>query len=640
MVAASASASHGASSGGHAAGGHGAVSPEMLAARARQLAMGRRSSWIFAVAFSGLILLFALFHFSRTLMHLQGNRRGTVGKAFVAPLRLYRSVFLRKIPKVTSGGHLLLILTYFALNIAITFWDFTRKDFDFPYTMFNKRCGWMAVSNSAFAFLLAMKNSPIANLTGYSHERLNVLHRWVGRTIFVYSQLHVYIYTAVYVKQRNLTKLQDLEQVYGWVAFAAFNILWASSLQFIRRRFYEAFYMIHIAMLIISVIMLALHKPKKFKEVMIATGSFWIFDRVVRHAKQLYYSYNNTATLIPLSGMATKVVLSRKVHRNPGTHAFLSIPTIRGFQSHPFTISSCNDVEFVIKAQKGFTLDLHKYALKNPNAKVRAFFDGPYGAVPDFRRFNKVVLFAGGSGGAFSFPIAMDIAMHAGKCNVTHVEFVWVIKDERHITWYEDEIRQLNDCPIVNVSIYVTSKTDPIVQSSPSNDEEVQNEKNLRQSMILETSQNGPNADGVDVTPVSPVSMDSSSSSSDISEPGSPSTMYNEKPLSADPEKDLAFLTPVVRSKRGRKDKKQDRLSMLLAQIDAVPARGIATLSGRPNLTGIVREVVKSTEPMDSIMIGACGPVELMRVARNAAAENITVSGASISLHCEQFGWG
>jgi len=209
-----------------------------------------------------------------------------------------------------------------------------------------------------------------------------------------------------------------------------------------------------------------------------------------------------------------------------------------------------------------------------------------------------------------------------------------------HITWYEDEIRQLNACPIVNVSIYVTTKTDPIVQSSPTNDEEVQNEKNLRASMILETSQDSANTDGLNVAPVSPVSMESSSSSSDISEPGSPSTMFNEKPLSSDPEKDHEFTSPVRFARKGRKNKKNDRLSILLAQIDAVPTVQVATLSGRPNLTGIVREVVKGTEANDSIMIGACGPVELMRVARNAAAENITVSGASISLHCEQFGWG
>ena len=145
----------------------------------------------------------------------------------------------------------------------------------------------------------------------------------------------------------------------------------------------------------------------------------------------LYNSRGQTATLIPLSGLATKVVLSRPVWSQPGSHAFLSIPKLRGFQSHPFTISSSSGVEFVIKAQKGFTLDHHKHALKHPGAQLKAYIDGPYGAVPDFGRFNRVVLIAGGSGGAFTFPVATDIARNIGRFNVVKVEFVWVIRDER-----------------------------------------------------------------------------------------------------------------------------------------------------------------------------------------------------------------
>lgn len=84
----------------------------------------------------------------------------------------------------------------------------------------------------------------------------------------------------------------------------------------------------------------------------------------------------------------------------------------------------------MIRAQKGFTLDLHKYALQHLNTQVKAYIDGPYGAMLHFKRMNKVVLFAGGSGGAFSFPIATDIAKNAEGCSVP-VEFVWVIKDDR-----------------------------------------------------------------------------------------------------------------------------------------------------------------------------------------------------------------
>jgi predicted ferric reductase len=225
-------------------------------------------------------------------------------------------------------------------------------------------------------------------------------------------------------------KLRQPQQVYGFIAYSAFSFIIASSLHVIRKRFYEFFYMMHLVMFIISVIFLGFHKPHKFAKAMYGVGAFWCFDRVLRTIRGFYYSYNNSVTIIPLPGLATKLVFRRPMNFTPGSHAFVSIPAIRRFESHPFTISSATDVEFVIRAQKGFTFDLHTYAIKNPNSVLKASIDGPYGAVPDFKRMNKVVLFAGGSGGAFLFPIAIDIAKNAERCSVTHVEAIWVIKDE------------------------------------------------------------------------------------------------------------------------------------------------------------------------------------------------------------------
>lgn len=237
--------------------------------------------------------------------------------------------------------------------------------------------------------------------------------------------------SAEYIKE----ELTQLSQVYGLVAFTTLNILFATSLHFIRRRFYEFFYIIHVCGFVIAVTFMGLHKPKKFAKAMYAMGSFWIFDRVVRIARATYYNYGNSALVIPLPGLATKVVFKRSINYQPGSHAFISIPEIRSFQSHPFTISSTGAVEFVIRAQQGFTLDLYKFALKHPHQKVRAFIDGPYGAVPDFKNVNNVVLIAGGSGAAFLFPIAIDIVRNASRCRVTEVQCVWVIRDERKNTF-------------------------------------------------------------------------------------------------------------------------------------------------------------------------------------------------------------
>jgi hypothetical protein len=49
----------------------------------------------------------------------------------------------------------------------------------------------MAVINLAFTFFLALKNTPLSFLAGSSYEKLNVLHRWTGRTTFVFLIIHV-----------------------------------------------------------------------------------------------------------------------------------------------------------------------------------------------------------------------------------------------------------------------------------------------------------------------------------------------------------------------------------------------------------------------------------------------------------------
>ncbi|KAL7274727.1 hypothetical protein RUND412_002371 [Rhizina undulata] len=568
-------------------------------ASARALAQNKRAAWIYACSFGGLITIFIIAHFLRTIFHIR-SRGGTLSKIAAIPIRAFRRVFLRKLPKFTSGGHFLLILVYFGMNAAITFYD-VKFEGSSPYSLFAKRCGWMAIMNTALAFLLAMKNTPLAFLTGYSHERLNVLHRWVGRTIWFYACIHVYTWAVTLTQYHAVEEFSERPQIFGFIAFSAFNVILITSLQVVRRRFYEFFYVVHVSMFIIAVIFLGLHKPHKFAPVMIAVGSFWIVDRTIRTARGLYYSRHNAATLIPLPGLATKVIFDRKINCQPGSHAFISIPAIRKFQTHPFTISSISGNEFVIRAQKGFTLDLHKYALKHPGEAVNAYIDGPYGAVPDFKRMNKVVLIAGGSGGAFSFPVALEISRNAGRCAVTAVEFVWVIKDERQLSWYADEIRELQASPIVSLRIYVTSKRDTIA-TSQTPEESAATELMIRRSLY----------------------------DAEVEPELSPSPASNES-LNA-LEKELGLKAVKSGEKRSS--------TVLEAKIDEKVPFPVETLPGRPDLAAIVGSIVGAAEVGESVGVGSCGPTELMRVVRNAVAGNVQLLGVSVTLHCEQFGWG
>ena len=50
-------------------------------------------------------------------------------------------VFLRKLPKFTSGSHLALVLVYLGLNAVFQFWDMEFAG-PSPYSLFSKRAGW------------------------------------------------------------------------------------------------------------------------------------------------------------------------------------------------------------------------------------------------------------------------------------------------------------------------------------------------------------------------------------------------------------------------------------------------------------------------------------------------------------------
>jgi len=406
--------------------------------------------------------------------------------------------------------------------------------------------------------------------------------------------------SAAFVQAHKLEEFQEIEIIWGFVAFAAFTIIGISSISYIRRLFYEYFYLVHIAMFIVAVAALGEHYPELYEVTLIMAGSFWVFDRLLRIGRAVYHSVGNRATVYPLPDGTTKVVLSKSASFQPGSHGFLSIPQIRGLQSHPFTISSCTNVEFIVRAQRGFTKDLYNHAVANPGASMRCAFDGPYGAVPDYRKFNRVVLCAGGSGGSFTFPIAIDIARNIARTGVVTLEFVWVIRNKSklcciqkvtcseylpicfagNMEWFMSDLLELRSCPNVNLRIFVTKDTEAL-------------------ELIATHPQTSPNAKK-DITTkqldtTSPTALDKELGTSEPSSPSSSSSHLNEL--------------------------------------------GALVEFGRPNLSNVITEVVKSADKQDLVGVAACGPTELMRVVRNAVATNITLAGPSVSLHCEQFGW-
>ncbi|KAJ9156570.1 Ferric/cupric reductase transmembrane component 2 [Pleurostoma richardsiae] len=609
----------------------------MWAIFAKRLLVNKRHLRIYAGVICGVIAVFVFFHWTRLLFaRKQRMSRSAaltaVATPFVFVSRGVRSILIRNLPGFTSVGHALLVATYVAINAALTFTD---VDLTSPGSIAN-RFGWMLSANFAVVVFLALKNTPLAFLTAYSYERLNVLHQIAGYMAVLYLVLHAVTYTAFFGSEGKWHILREQEQIAGIVAGFGFLGVFVSA-AIVRRFWYEAFYITHIMSFIVAVICAAFHKPNlktSIVTIMIITAALWATDRAIRAARVACYAINNSATVYPLPHGGTRIVMAKKpLGAVPGKHCFLWIPRIRGLEMHPFTVVSTQPMEFIVNSYDGFTRDLHKYARRHPGATLRASMDGPYGTFPDPIEYDKVVLIAGGSGASFTFGVACNLLERMGAEAQKNITFIWVVKKHDSLTWFSDHLHTLRThahSPKVSVSLFVTR-----APTSPAVDEQRRG--------------------AVTVHPGIPhVSSASSRSSSDAQSPVSPTSGDVEKALAEAglPLPPRAAATPLrdLSNKSSNIDEKAvletaearggaQPAAVGSSETLAPPRAGHPVTAGRPDAATLITEAVRDTPQGQRVLVAACGPDGLMRVVRDAAARCIRGDGPAVELHCEQFGW-
>ncbi|KAH9900225.1 ferric reductase NAD binding domain-containing protein [Xylariomycetidae sp. FL2044] len=426
----------------------------------------------FAAALACLMGLFILSHWLRFVAVRLGLNRSRIPilAPFVALTRTLRRIFVRKLPGFTSVGHAMTVTAYVAFNVTFAFW---RLDYS-KSTDFAARFGWMATGNMALVMFLALKNTPLAFLTAYSYERLNVLHQIAGYTTLLFTILHASIYSHYFISEHRIEVLQEEVVTAAIVLGFALLVTCLAGLT-LRRLQYELFYIIHILMFIVIVVTLGLHRPNfshdKGLIVTVLIGASWFSDRLIRFCRLVYNSVNNEATVYPLPNGGTRIVLKKPLSRaRPGKHCYVWLPKIRAFETHPFTIVSSDPMELIINTYSGFTRDLHKHASQNPGASLKVSVEGPYGTLPDPMDYDKVVLVAGGSGATFTFGLAADMLRRMSEDSKQRIEFIWAVKGHDNLSWFT---RHLNDllthahAPKIALRLHVTnlSSTSPALVS-------------------------------------------------------------------------------------------------------------------------------------------------------------------------------
>ncbi|KJZ69478.1 hypothetical protein HIM_11140 [Hirsutella minnesotensis 3608] len=343
--------------------------------------------------------------------------------------RKSRNICLRSIHGLPSVGHAIIVGLYVAINITITFVNIDHDSLPMV-TNVGSRTAWLALGNLVIVVVLALKNNPLAYLTAWSYERLNIFHQVAGYTTAAFVIIHASCYSAYFVKSNRRDRLLQAKEIYGIVGGLSFFILGlaGATLRYWR---YNTFYYVHVIFWVVCVVMTGLHQPDtngKTFVVVTFVSSIWVLDSLLRLGRLVFYS-TNSVKLEPLPNKGTRVILAKApIGAVPGKHCYLWIPKIRHCETHPFTVSTIDPLEFIVTSHHRFTHDLYTYAMSHPGIRLKASVGGIYGSIPSPSRYDTVVLISGGCGGSFAFGMALDILRKLQSNQSKRIVFMWVIK--------------------------------------------------------------------------------------------------------------------------------------------------------------------------------------------------------------------
>lgn len=105
--------------------------------------------------------------------------------------------------------------------------------------------GFIALAQLPIVFLFATKNSPLSLLLGpgTGYEKLNYVHRWSGRVMFLGAVLHGALWIRNHL-QYGLPIIGQQKEGSGVAALGLLGVIVVSSLPVARRVCYQVFYVL------------------------------------------------------------------------------------------------------------------------------------------------------------------------------------------------------------------------------------------------------------------------------------------------------------------------------------------------------------------------------------------------------------
>ncbi|XP_040994633.1 ferric reduction oxidase 4-like isoform X1 [Juglans microcarpa x Juglans regia] len=344
------------------------------------------------------------------------------------------------------------------------------------------RLGYVGNICWAFLFFPVTRGSSILPLVGLTSESSIKYHIWLGHVSMILFAAHTVGFIIYWAMTDQMAQLLEwsrdwVPNVAGEIAIVFALAMWVTSFPRVRRKMFEVFFYTH-HLYILYIFFYVLHVGTAYF-CMILPGIFlFIVDRFLRFLQSRQSARLVSARILPCDTMELNFSKSQGLNYNPTSIIFINIPSISKFQWHPFTVTSCCDMEpdklsVVIKREGSWSQKLFQ-ELSSPVDHLKVSIEGPYGpSSSHFLRHESLVMVSGGSGITPFVSIIREIIFRSqnGSLNVPRVLLVCAFKNSADLAIL-DLLIPISGAPTqtskmqLQIEVYVTrNKEQPSIDS-------------------------------------------------------------------------------------------------------------------------------------------------------------------------------
>mmetsp|Transcript_26788 Transcript_26788/g.56565 ORF Transcript_26788/g.56565 Transcript_26788/m.56565 type:complete len:806 (-) Transcript_26788:177-2594(-) len=379
----------------------------------------------------------------------------------------WKKVFGKRVAKTSiSTGEVLMCLLYVLINVSALL---VSPTYDLGIGF-----GSLSAGNTVFTFMTAARNSFFTWFLGIAFDHIILYHRFIGRLTVALALIH----SCFYIDD-VINKTTDLITVTGLVSLGCGFVIVLSSVNYLRRKFFNMFFWIHCGSFLGFVAGLFFHAPGA-RPFVVAAIACYTFDKGLQMLRKmpkrnaLFEKVDERTVHVQFEkGHLSSLLAKHEV----GQYVFVNFPSLSLKEWHPFSVASGPSdphIDIYIRALGDHTKKIvkhaEKYRAENKEVKIRV--DGPYGKLPfNYCRYGSILFVGGGIGITPIIGILKDIFANSENDSkkktpnlcIKKVSVVWVMPRAAESSLFLDllnsfHLKSLEDplMPELNLSIYVT----------------------------------------------------------------------------------------------------------------------------------------------------------------------------------------